>query len=60
MLVSVGTEPAVCHAVDCGFVHVAAEGEITSFTYDDSTSALTITGTSLPTNTNLIQSVSFA
>ena len=60
MIVNVGTEPAVCHAVDCGFVHIAAAGEITSFTYDAASSTLTITGTDLPTNTNLVQSIEYA
>jgi len=52
--------PAVCHSMDCGFTHIPAVGEITSFTYDASTKVVTVTGTNLPDNLNKTQSMSFA
>jgi hypothetical protein len=61
MLVTVDTMPAVCHGMNCGYNTTAAVGSVTTFTYDDSNNrTLTITGTNLPTNSSLIQSVSFA
>jgi hypothetical protein len=31
MLVEVDEIPAVCHSMDCGFMHIPAVGEITEF-----------------------------
>jgi hypothetical protein len=37
MIVEVDHMPAVCHSMDCGFMHIAAVGEVTGFTYSAST-----------------------
>jgi hypothetical protein len=58
MLVEIDHMPAVCHSMDCGFTHIAAVGEITSFTVAGG--KLTVTGTNLPDNTSKIQSISIA
>lgn len=34
MIVTVGDMPAVCHSMKCDFTHIAAVGEVTSFTFD--------------------------
>lgn len=36
MIVNVGTQPAVCASMDCGFKYVASVGEVTDFTYTES------------------------
>jgi hypothetical protein len=46
--------------MECGFMHIPAVGEVTSFTYDDSTRLLTLTGTDLPDNLMKVQSITFA
>jgi hypothetical protein len=60
MIVEVDHMPAVCHSMDCGFMHIAAVGEVTSFTYSASTKKVTVTGTNLPDNIGLLQSMRFA
>jgi hypothetical protein len=57
MIVTVGGNPAVCHNLTCDFTYTLPEGEITSFTFVESTKKLTIVGTALPT---VIDSVEFA
>jgi hypothetical protein len=59
-LVEVDDMPAVCHGMECGFMHIPAVGEVTSFTYDDSQRLLTMTGTDLPDNLMKVQSITFA
>jgi hypothetical protein len=52
MLVEIGEMPAVCHSMDCGFMHIPTVGEITAFSL--STGRLTVTGTNLPDNVSKI------
>lgn len=54
MLVEIDDMPAVCHSMDCGFLHVPAVGVITSFELNEGTSTLTMTGTDLPDNVSKI------
>jgi hypothetical protein len=60
VIVTVNNEPAVCHNLTCGFTYVEAVGEITSFTFDESTKKLVMTGVDLPTLAENITSVEFA
>jgi hypothetical protein len=60
MIVEVDHMPAVCHSMDCGFMHIPAVGEITGFTFSSSTNKVTITGTDLPDNISKLQSMNFA
>ena len=48
LIVTVNNLPAVCHNMTCDFTYVAPVGEVTSFTFDQSTSKLVLTGTELP------------
>jgi len=52
MLVEVDDMPAVCHSMDCGFMHIPAVGEITEFSISGQT--LTMKGTNLPDNVSKI------
>ena len=60
MIVTVNDEPAVCHNLTCGFTYIEAVGEITSFTFDESTKKLVITGVDLPSVIENITSVQYA
>lgn len=60
LIVTVGNLPAVCHNMTCGFTYVAPVGEVTSFTFDQSTSKLVLTGTELPSMITDIDKVEFA
>jgi hypothetical protein len=60
MIVQIGDMPAVCHSMDCGFMHIPPVGEVTSFTFVENTKLLTITGTELPDNVSKVQSITFA
>jgi hypothetical protein len=60
VMVSVDGLPAVCHNLECDYAFVEPVGEITSFTYDEATKKLVITGTELPYPISEIQSVEFA
>lgn len=60
MIVHVDDMPAVCHSMECSFMHVPAVGEVTSFTFTEATKTLTVTGTELPDNLSKIQSITFA
>lgn len=60
MLVEIDDMPAVCHSMKCDFTHVAAVGEVTSFTYDANLKKLTMTGTNLPDNKSKVQEITFA
>jgi hypothetical protein len=59
-LVEVDNMPAVCHSMKCDFTHVAAVGEVSSFTYDEGLKKLTMTGTNLPNHKDKVQSITFA
>jgi hypothetical protein len=52
MLVEIDDMPAVCHSMDCGFMHIPSVGQITEFSISSNT--LTIKGTELPDNTSKI------
>jgi hypothetical protein len=60
LIVSVGKLPAVCHNLTCDFTYILPEGEITAFTYDESTKKLVLTGTNLPSVISNISKVEFA
>lgn len=60
VLVTVNGEPAVCHNLTCGFKYIEPTGEITSFTFDESTKKLVITGIDLPASMDGITSVEYA
>ena len=57
---SVGGLPAVCHNLTCDFVYTNPVGEVSSFTFNDVTNKVTITGVSLPTTADQIRTVNFA
>ena len=40
MIVTVGDDPAVCHNLTCDFTFIEPVGEITSFTFTESTKKL--------------------
>jgi hypothetical protein len=48
VIISVDGLPAVCHSMDCGFKFVEAIGAMTTFTFDEATFELVITGVALP------------
>jgi len=56
--VMVDDMPAVCHSMDCGFLHVPAVGTVKSFSLAGM--ELTLTGTDLPDNISKIQSITYA
>lgn len=60
VIVWVDEMPAVCHNLTCDFTYIEAVGEITSYTYDDSTGELSIVGTDLPISMDEIERISFA
>jgi len=60
LIVSVGNEPAVCHNLTCDFTYIMPEGNITAFTYTESTKKLVITGVNLPSVLSNISSVEYA
>jgi hypothetical protein len=60
MIVEIDSKPAVCHSMSCGFTHVPAVGEITSFAITENPWKLTVSGTELPDNLSKIQSISIA
>jgi hypothetical protein len=60
LIVTVGDQPAVCHNLTCDFTYILPEGEITAFTFTESTKKLVITGTNLPSVISNISSVEFA
>lgn len=53
VIVTVDGLPAVCHNLNCDFNYVVSPGEVTAFTFDETTKVLTITGTKLPVGENL-------
>jgi hypothetical protein len=52
MLVEIDDMPAVCHSMDCGFMHIDPVGLISEFTISQGT--LTMKGTGLPDNVSKI------
>ena len=60
VIVTVNEEPAVCHNLTCGFKYIEPTGEISSFTFDESTKKLVITGVDLPSVIEDITSVEYA
>jgi len=60
VIVTVDGLPAVCHNLTCNFTYIAAVGEVTAFTFTESTRRLSLTGTSFPTNSSDIRSIEFA
>jgi len=60
IVVTVNDLPAVCHNVTCGYKYTNATGEVTEFTFDESTNKLVLVGTQLPKTLDEIYSVEFA
>jgi hypothetical protein len=60
LIVKVNDDPVVCHNLTCDFRYIMPEGEITSFTFTESTRKLEIHGTNLPSVMENITSVQFA
>ena len=48
LIVMVDNLPAVCHNLTCDFKYVPPVGEVTAFSFDQSTSKLVLTGTDMP------------
>ena len=42
LIVSVGDLPAVCHNLTCDFTYIEAEGQVTDFSFDESSMKLII------------------
>jgi hypothetical protein len=45
LIAHVDKVPVVCHDLNCDFMYTPAVGEVTAFTFDETTKLLTITGT---------------
>ena len=60
LIVTVDNLPAVCHNLTCDFTYVLPVGEVTAFTFDQSTSKLVLTGTDMPSLIADIDKVEFA
>jgi hypothetical protein len=60
MMVSVDGLPAVCHNLNCDYTYTTPTAQVTSFTFDEASKVLTLTGTGLPTTLDEIQRVDFA
>jgi len=60
LYVEVDGLPAVCHNLTCDFSYIQNVGEVTDFTYSDSTKTLVIQGTSLPSKAEDIDKIEFA
>ena len=60
LIVSVGNLPAVCHNLTCDFSYIVPDGEVSAFTFDETTKKLVITGTNLPSAISDIDKVEFA
>lgn len=60
LIVSVGNLPAVCHNLTCDFTYILPEGEVTAFTFVESTKKLVLTGTDMPSLIANISKVEFA
>ena len=60
LIVTVDNLPAVCHNLTCDFTYVPPVGEVTAFTFDQSTSKLVLTGTDMPSMVTDIDKVEFA
>jgi len=60
LLVTVDDLPAVCKNLTCDYSYILPEGNVTSFTYTESTKKLVISGVGLPSNVTNITYVEFA
>lgn len=60
VIVKVKNLPAVCHNLTCDFNYLEPVGELTSFTFDETTKKLVITGTNLTDSLDDIRYVEFA
>lgn len=60
VIVTVGDDPAVCHNMTCDFKYIEPVGEVTDFTFDESTKKLVITGVALPSVMGDLVSVEYA
>lgn len=60
VIVNVNGLPAVCHNVTCDFTYMETVGEVSSFTFDEPSKKVVITGTNLPTKAEDIQVIWFA
>lgn len=58
--VEVDGTPAVCHNLNCDYSFIEATGEITGFTFTESTKQLVVTGTGLPATIGDYQYVDYA
>jgi hypothetical protein len=59
VIVNVNDEPAVCHNLTCGFKYIEPVGEITSFTFDEATKKIVISGVDLPSDMDTFVSIEF-
>lgn len=50
----------MCHNLTCDFTYIQPVGEVTAFTFDQSTSKLVLTGTDMPSLIGDIDKVEFA
>jgi hypothetical protein len=60
VLVTVNGEPAACHGLECDYQFIEPAGQITSFTYTESTRILVINGINLPASVEEVQQIEFA
>ena len=51
---------AVCRDLNCDFTYVEPLGEVTSFTFDEASKLLVVTGTRLPATSDLLRHIVFA
>ena len=59
-MVSVNNTPAVCHGMACDFTYTVPTSSVSSFTFDQVSLLVTVTGTDLPVTSPDIHSVRFA
>ena len=55
-----GGLPAACHNLTCNYTYIQALGEVQSFTFNETSSLLTLNGINLPANSSMIQKIEFA
>ena len=60
VIVKVKDLPAVCHNLTCDFTYTEPVGEVESFTFDEATKKLVITGTNLTDSLDQIRYIEYA
>lgn len=60
VIVKVKDLPAVCHNLTCDFTYTEPVGEVESFTFDETTKKLVITGTNLTDSLDQIRYIEYA